>query len=312
MNLRMHVLRMLGEKMILGALIIATSLTVVMGVALVASLIWESVQFFQHVSPVHFLFGTYWNPSAIDDVLTTKAISNYFGAFSLFTGSLIITAIALAVAMPLSLLSAIYLRFYATNRQRALLKPMLELLSSIPTVIYGFLAMIIFGPILHLAMQRIGVVMGSESALVAGSVMGLMIVPLIASISDDVMASQNVSLRDGALALGATHSEAIRSVILPGSLPGIVQGIMLALSRALGETMLVVMAAGLGAQLTFNPLESMTTVTVQIVALLSGDQSFESPATHAAFALGLVLFGLTLTINTLAAALVRRLNHRLQ
>jgi phosphate transport system permease protein len=232
--------------------------------------------------------------------------SGAFGAVPLFTGTLLISAIALLVAVPLGLFSAIYLAEYANARVRQLVKPLLEVLAGVPTVVYGFFAVITVGPALRRWGESMGMNVAGESALSAGLVMGIMIIPFVSSLADDMITAVPQSLRDGAYALGATRSETIKQVVLRAALPGIVGGVLLAASRAIGETMIVVMAAGLAANLTANPLEAVTTVTVQIVTLLVGDQEFNSPKTLAAFALGLVLFLVTLALNVIALYVVRK------
>ena len=232
--------------------------------------------------------------------------SGAFGAIPLFTGTLLISFIAMMVAVPVGLMSAVYLSEYASNRVRGIAKPLLEVLAGIPTVVYGFFAALTVAPLLRGAGTSLGLDVASESALAAGLVMGVMIIPLVSSLSDDVINAVPQSMRDGAYGLGATKSETIRKVIFPAALPGIVGGILLAVSRALGETMIVVMAAGLAANLTANPLEAVTTVTVQIVTLLTGDQEFDSAKTLAAFALGLVMFAITLCLNIVALRIVRK------
>jgi phosphate transport system permease protein len=229
-----------------------------------------------------------------------------FGAVPLFTGTLLVSAIAMVVAVPVGLMSAIYLAEYASPRVRSVAKPLLELLAGIPTVVYGFFAALVVAPQLRDWGQSIGLTVASESALAAGVVMGVMIIPFISSLSDDVINAVPQSLRDGSLALGSTRSEMVRNVILRAALPGIVGSVLLAVSRAIGETMIVVMAAGLAANLTANPLQAVTTVTVQIVTLLTGDQEFDSAKTLAAFALGLVLFVGTLGLNIIALHVVRK------
>ena len=224
----------------------------------------------------------------------------------LLTGTLLITLIAICVAGPLGLFSAIYLAEYAGRRFRAVVKPVLEVLAGIPTVVYGFFAALTVAPLLRTTGESLGLAVASESALAAGLVMGIMIIPFVSSLADDMITAVPAALRDGSYGLGATRSETIRKVVLPAALPGIVGGVLLAVSRAIGETMIVVMAAGLSANLTANPLEAVTTVTVQIVTLLVGDQEFDSPKTLAAFALGLVLFLVTLLLNVIALHVVRR------
>jgi len=232
--------------------------------------------------------------------------SGAFGVIPLLVGTCLISMIAMIVAVPIGLLSAIYLSEYAGPRFRSIAKPLLEILAGIPTVVYGFFAALVVAPFIRDLGTSIGLDVSSESALAAGLVMGIMIIPFVCSLSDDFINAVPQSLRDGAYALGATQSETIRQVIMPAALPGVVGGILLAVSRAIGETMIVVMAAGLSANLTFNPLAAVTTVTTQIVTLLVGDQEFDSPKTLAAFALGLVLFLLTLALNILALRIVRK------
>jgi phosphate transport system permease protein len=252
-----------------------------------------------------FLFGLSWSPQTAiraDQVGSSGA----FGAVPLFVGTLLISGIALLVAVPIGLMIAIYLSEYARPRLRRIVKPVLEVLAGIPTVVYGYFAALTVAPIIRLAGQQLGLEVASEAALGAGLVMGIMIIPFVSSLSDDAINAVPQAMRDGSFALGATRSETIKRVVLPAALPGIVGGVLLAASRAIGETMIVVMAAGLSANLSFNPLESVTTVTVQIVTLLVGDQEFDSPKTLAAFALGLMLFIVTLILNIIALQVVRR------
>lgn len=232
--------------------------------------------------------------------------SGLFGAVPLFAGTILISLIALLLAVPIGLLTAIYLSEYADIKVRAIIKPILEILSGIPTVVYGFFAVVTVAPFIRNIGSMLGLDIASESALGVGLVMGIMIIPLISSLSDDVISSVPQSMREGSYGLGATKSETIKKVILPAALPGIIGGILLAASRAIGETMIVVMAAGLSAKLSFNPIEAVTTVTVQIVTLLTGDQEFDSPKTLAAFALGLTLFVFTLFLNFIALKIVRK------
>ncbi len=232
--------------------------------------------------------------------------SGSFGAIPIFTGTLLITAISMLIAVPLGLYSAIYLSQYARPKVRNYFKPILEILAGIPTVVYGFFAALSVGPFIRSTGESLGLTVSTESALAAGLVMGIMIIPYVSSLSDDVMTAVPESLRDGSLALGATKSETIRKVIFPAALPGIIGSILLAVSRAIGETMIVVMAAGLAANLTINPLESTTTITTQIVMILVGDQEFDSPKTQSAFALGLTLFIATLILNFIAQRAVKK------
>jgi phosphate transport system permease protein len=293
------------ERTILVLMVILSTISVLTTVGIVLSLLFESLKFFAQVSPIEFLFGLQWSPQTAmraDQV----GSSGSFGAVPLFAGTLLITFIAMLVAVPIGLMSAVYMADYASPRLRALAKPALEVLAGVPTVVYGFFAALTVAPFIRNVGQSIGLDVASESALAAGVVMGIMIVPFVSSLSDDVMNAVPQSLRDGAFALGATKSETIRQVVIPAALPGIVGAVLLAVSRAIGETMIVVMAAGLTANLTANPLEAVSTVTVQIATLLVGDQEFDSAKTLSAFALGLVLFCVTLSLNVVALTIVRR------
>ena len=293
------------EGVVHWTLLIASVIAVLTTVGIVLSLLFESVRFFEQISPFEFLFGLDWSPQT---ALREDQVggSGAFGAVPIFAGTLLITIIAMAVAVPIGLLSAIYMAEYASPAVRSIVKPLLEILAGIPTVVYGFFAALTIGPALRGFGEQFGIGVASESALAAGLVMGVMIIPFISSLSDDVINAVPQTLRDGAYALGATQSETVRQVVLPAALHGIVGAILLAVSRAIGETMIVVMAAGLAANLTANPFEAVTTVTVQIVTLLVGDQEFDSAKTLAAFALGLVLFLVTLALNIIALIVVRR------
>ena len=293
------------EGIVLAILILFSSVAVLTTLGIVLSVVYESILFFQKVHPGEFFLGTLWSPQTALRADQVGA-SGAFGAVPLFGGTLLIAFIAMVVAVPVGLMSAIYLAEYAGARLRAWAKPTLEVLAGIPTVVYGFFAALTVAPLIRAAGDALGVDVASESALAAGLVMGVMIIPFVSSLSDDVINAVPQSLRDGSYALGATRSETIKRVILPAALPGIVGGILLAVSRAIGETMIVVMAAGLAANLSINPLETVTTVTVQIVTLLTGDQEFDSPKTLAAFALGLTLFVVTLVLNVIALHIVRR------
>jgi phosphate transport system permease protein len=291
---------------IVSSLLIASSLIAILTtIGIVISVLFESFRFFQKVPLTEFLFGLEWSPQT---ALRSDQVgaSGAFGSIPLFAGTLLIACIALLVAVPIGLMSAIYLADYAGPRLRSHAKPVLEVLAGIPTVVYGFFAALTLAPAIHGAGEAIGLSVSSESALAAGLVMGVMIIPFVSSLSDDVINAVPQSLRDASYALGATRSETIRQVILPAALPGIMGGILLAASRAIGETMIVVMAVGLSANLTINPLDSVTTVTVQIVSLLVGDQEFDSAKTLAAFALGLLLFVVTLGLNVMALRIVRK------
>jgi phosphate transport system permease protein len=293
------------ERVVVATLVLCSMIAILTTLGIVVSVLWEALQFFRTVPLTEFIFGTTWSPQMAlraDQVGSSGA----FGAVPLFAGTLLIAGIAMLIAVPIGLFSAIYLSEYADRRFRAVAKPLLEVLAGIPTVVYGFFAVLTVGPLLRSVGQIAGLEVSSESALAAGLVMGIMIIPFVSSLADDMITAVPQSLRDGAYALGATRSETIRQVVLPAALPGIVGGVLLAVSRAIGETMIVVMAAGLSAKLTANPLEAVTTVTVQIVTLLVGDNEFNSPKTLSAFALGLVLFVATLLLNIVALQIVRR------
>ncbi|MES9834257.1 MAG: phosphate ABC transporter permease subunit PstC [Candidatus Thiodiazotropha sp. 6PLUC2] len=293
------------EKAINFFLLSSSTLAIFTTIGIVLSVLFESVRFFQQIPVTEFLFGLEWSPQTAirpDQV----GSSGVFGSIPLFAGTMLITLIAMVVAVPIGLMSAIYMAEYASKSFRTLAKPVLEVLAGIPTVVYGFFAALTVAPFFRDLGTDIGLTVSSESALAAGVVMGIMIIPFVSSLSDDVINAVPQAMRDGAYGLGATRSETIRNVIIPAALPGIVGGVLLAVSRAIGETMIVVMAAGLSANLTANPLEAVTTVTVQIVTLLVGDQEFDSAKTLAAFALALVLFVITLALNMIALHIVRK------
>jgi len=297
------------ETALLVALFIASIIAILTTVGIVLSLVVETFRFFQLVSPFEFFFGLEWSPQIAlreDQV----AASGAFGAVPVFAGTLLITVIAMLVAGPIGLMSAIYLAEYAHPRVRAVIKPLLEILAGIPTVVYGFFAALVLAPSMRNLGVDLGLTISSESALAAGLIMGIMIIPFVSSLSDDIMTAVPMSLREGSYGLGATASETIKRVILPAATPGIVGGFMLAISRAIGETMIVVMAAGLAANLTANPFEAVTTVTVQIATLLVGDHEFDSEKTMAAFALGLTLFIVTLALNVAALRVVQKYSER--
>ena len=291
------------ERLIMLGLLFASLVAILTTAGIIASLVFEAFRFFTYVSPIDFLLGTHWSP--VRDV--SPEMGERFGAVPLFWGTIFIGAIiAMVVAIPLGLMSAVYLTQYASLELRKWLKPMLEILAGIPTVVYGYFAALTVAPAVRDFAGAMGMANPStESALAAGLVMGVMIIPFVSSMADDSMAAVPQAMRDGSLAMGATKSETIKKVLLPAALPGIVAGIMLAISRAIGETMIVVMAAGAAARLSANPFDSMTTVTFQIVQLLTGDQEFDSPKTLSAFALGLVLFMVTLVLNIIALRVVK-------
>lgn len=293
------------EKVIRWIMIACASIAIFTTVGIVLSVLFEALQFFKSVPLSEFMFGTHWNPQTAIRADQVGG-SGSFGAIPLFTGTLLISAIALIIAVPVGLMTAIYLSEYASSPFRSFAKPVLEILAGIPTVVYGFFAALTVAPFIRQAGEAIGLHPSSESALAAGIVMGIMIIPFVSSLSDDVISAVPQAMRDGAYGMGATRSETIKQVVIPAALPGIVGGVLLAASRAIGETMIVVMAAGLAANLTANPLEAVTTVTVQIVTLLTGDQEFDSPKTLAAFALGLGLFLVTLILNIISLHVVRK------
>lgn len=306
------------ERIFTAALFICSSIAIFTTIGIVFSVLFESLRFFDKVPLHEFLFSTHWSPQIAIRADQTGA-SGSFGVLPLIAGTLLISFIALSIAVPCGLMSAIYLSEYASRRVRGVVKPMLEVLAGVPTVVYGFFAALTVAPSIRNggdALRGWGAENGltwlanlnvsSESALAAGIVMGIMIIPFVSSLSDDVINAVPQSLRDGSYGLGATQSETIKRVIFPAALPGIVGGVLLAASRAIGETMIVVMAAGLAANLTINPLEAVTTVTVQIVTLLVGDQEFDSAKTLAAFALGLFLFIITLALNIIALQVVKK------
>jgi phosphate transport system permease protein len=293
------------ENLIKILMIACSTLAIFTTIGIVLSVLFEAIRFFNVIPITEFLFGLEWSPQMAiraDQVGSSGA----FGAVPVFMGTLLISAIAMTVAVPIGLMTAIYLSEYANRNFRAAAKPLLEILAGIPTVVYGYFAALTVAPLLRDFGTGIGLDVASESALAAGLVMGIMIIPFVSSLSDDVINAVPQAMRDGAYGLGSTQSETIKQVVLPAALPGIVGGILLAVSRAIGETMIVVMAAGLAANLTANPLSAVTTVTVQIVTLLVGDQEFDSPKTLAAFALGLVLFIATLILNIIALHVVRK------
>ena len=307
------------EGWIWGALFVCSVVAILTTVGIIASLAFDSLRFFQRVPITEFLFGTQWSPQIAiraDQVGSTGA----FGAVPLFVGTLLIMTIAMLVAGPIGLMSAIYLSEYAGPGARAVVKPLLEILAGVPTVVYGFFAALTVGPALRVFFNEIGLflvggpldglgqylaLVQNQMALTAGAVMGIMLIPFVSSLSDDILNAVPQSLRDGSYAMGATKSETVKRVLLPAALPGVAGALLLAVSRAIGETMIVTMAAGLAANLTFNPLDTVTTVTVQIVTLLTGDQEFNSAKTLSAFGLGLTLFLVTLTLNIVAQRIVQ-------
>ena len=291
--------RTFTERTVMVFLILCSLVAVLTTVGIVASLVFESVHFFQLYPASEFFFSTVWNPKF--------GGGSSLGIWPLIWGTLYVSAIALIVAVPIGLMSAVYLAEYASKRMRAWVKPAIEVLAGIPTIVYGLFALITVGPLLRdYFAQPLGLGDSSSSVMTAGLVMGIMVIPFVSSLSDDIINAVPQSLRDGSLGLGATPSETVRSVVLPAALPGIVGAVLLAASRAIGETMIVVMGAGAAAKLSLNPFEAMTTVTVKIVSQLTGDTEFASPETLVAFALGLTLFTLTLGLNVIALVIVRK------
>ncbi|MBP0616230.1 phosphate ABC transporter permease subunit PstC [Jiella mangrovi] len=300
------------EGIIKGALIVASSIAILTTVGIVFSMLFETIDFFSRISPVDFFFGTVWEPRFSN--VGSSGNAGSFGFIPLLAGTLYIGAVAMLIAVPIGLFAAIYMAEYASRRTRSVVKPLLEVLAGIPTIVYGFFALVTVGPFLRdLSAQINGLVTGdyasfiqAQSVLTAGLVMAIMLIPFVSSLSDDIITSVPGSLRDGSLGLGATRSETIKRVILPAALPGIVSALLLTASRAIGETMIVVLAAGVAANLTIDPLEPMTTITVKIVAQLTGDLEFNSPQTLVAFALGMTLFVITLALNVYALYIVRK------
>ncbi|MEM7688455.1 MAG: phosphate ABC transporter permease subunit PstC [Pseudomonadota bacterium] len=294
------------ERTVMIVLLLASLVAILTTFGIFASLVFETIRFFGMVSPVDFLFGTFWGPDPMSN--PENPDGSRYGAIPLFWGTIFIGAIiAMIVAIPLGLMSAIYLTQYANPTLRTWVKPALEILAGVPTVVYGYFAALTIAPFIRDMAVAVGVTNAStESALAAGVVMGVMIIPFVSSMADDSIAAVPGAMRDGSYAMGATKSETITRVLFPAALPGIVAGIMLAVSRAIGETMIVVMAASTAANLSANPLDRMTTVTVQIVKMLTGEGSFDHPATLSAFALGFVLFLVTLALNFGALRVVKR------
>lgn len=294
------------ERVLSGLMIFASVIAIFTTVGIVFALVFEAARFFAIVPITDFLFGTAWEPQIAirpDQIAGGGA----FGWLPVILGTIVITVISLVVAVPVGLLSAIYLNEFASPLTRKVAKPVLEVLAGVPTVVYGFFAILVVAPALRLVGgDYLGLPISPNTALAAGSVMGVMLIPFISSFADDALTAVPRSMRDGSLALGATQAETVLKVLFPAAIPGIVGGILLAVSRALGETMIVVMAAGLIATMTINPLDSVTTVTVQIVTMLIGDTSFDNPKTLAAFALGLMLFIVTLALNVIALRVVRK------
>ena len=290
------------ERIISWLMIVCSVVAIATTAGIVASLLAEAIRFFTFVSPVDFFFGTVWNPG----FSTTGTAGGEYGLLPLLWGTLMVASIAMFVALPIGLMTAIYLSQYARPKMRNTVKPVIEVLAGIPTIVYGFFALVTVGPFLAGVGQSLGLDIRATSALTAGVVMGIMIIPFISSLSDDIIRQVPRAMRDGSLGLGATQSETIKRVILPAALPGIVGAFLLAVSRAIGETMIVVLAAGNSPFLRLNPGEPVSTVTVTIVNQLTGDTDFAGPQSLVAFALGLTLFAMTLVLNVAALYIVRR------
>ena len=291
------------EKLTVAALFVASTLSIITTIGILFSILFQAIEFFQLKSFWTFITGTQWYVGHHDSV---------FGAVPIFAGTFMITIIALLVAIPVGLGNAVYLSEYAGNKTRNMLKPVLEILAGIPTVVYGFFAALTVAPAMVEFFELFGIDAAYNSALASGVVMGVMIIPVITSLSDDVLRAVPGSQRKASLALGMTHSETIRAIVLPSAIPGIISASLLGFSKAIGETMIVVMAAGLRPNLTWNPLEDMTTVTVRIVDSLVGDHAFDSPQTLSAFALGLVLFVITLVLNMISLVQIRKFKKKYQ
>jgi phosphate transport system permease protein len=291
------------ERVVSWVMIGCSVVAILTTAGIVASLLVEALRFFSFVNPIDFFFGTVWNPGFST---TGHGASGEYGLLPLLWGTLMVATIAILVALPIGLMTAIYLTQYASPRVRGTVKPIVELLAGIPTIVYGFFALVTVGPFLAGLGQSMGLDIRATSALTAGIVMGIMIIPFISSLSDDIIRQVPRAMRDGSLGLGATQSETIKRVILPAALPGIVGAFLLAISRAIGETMIVVLAAGNSPFLRLNPGEPVSTVTVTIVNQLTGDTDFASPQSLVAFALGLTLFAMTLVLNVAALYIVRR------
>ncbi len=295
------------ERIVLWGLVASSGIAILTTIGIVFSVLFQTVTFFQSIAPMDFFFGTVWDPRFA--AAGSGGEVGQFGLIPLLAGTLYIAFVAMLFAVPVGLFSAIYMAEYASPRVRTVVKPLLELLAGIPTIVYGFFALITVGPFLRDLSAAIaggqGFIM-AQSVLTAGLVMGVMLIPFVSSLSDDIITSVPRSLRDGSLGLGATRSETIKRVVLPAALPGIVGALLMTASRAIGETMIVVLAAGVAARLTANPFEAMTTITVKIVNQLTGDLEFDSPQTLVAFALGITLFVLTLIMNIFALYIVRK------
>ena len=297
------------EKFGVGILGLTASIGITITVIITLIIFFESIKFFELIKIQDFLFGLSWNPQMA--ITSEQEVANSaFGIIPVFLGTILITIIAMLVAIPIGIICAIYLAMYAKKNTRDILKPVIEILAGVPTVVYGYFAVIAIAPLFKNFLALLGVEISTESALTTGFVMGVMIIPFILSLTDDAITCVPQSLRDGALALGSTQSEMIKKVVIPSAMPSIIGAIILAISRAIGETMIVVMSAGLIAKLSFNPFDSVTTATAQIVTLLVGDQEFNSPKTLSAFALALVLFIFTFILNVIALMIIKNFKRK--
>jgi phosphate transport system permease protein len=293
------------ERVMLVGIAAASTVAILTTAGIVLSMLFETLHFFSHVSPLDFFFGTVWDPR-FSAAGQAGGAEGQFGLLPVLWGTVYISIVALSVAVPVGLFAAIYMSEYASRPVRTVVKPLLEILAGIPTIVYGFFALVTFGPFIRDLGASVGLAISATSVLTAGFIMGVMLIPFVSSLSDDIINSVPQSLRDGSYGLGATKSETIKRVVLPAALPGIVGAVLLAASRAIGETMIVVLAAGIAANLTLNMFEPLTTITVKIVSQLTGDLEFNSPQTLVAFALGLTLFVFTLALNVYALYIVRK------
>lgn len=295
--------RNMVEQLIQGLLVLCSVVAILTTIGIVFSLVFETLRFFTFVHPVDFFLGTVWNPRY---AVTGDSVAGSYGMLPLLWGTLMVAGIAMIVAVPVGLMTAIYLSQYAPPRLRSMVKPVVEILAGIPTIVYGFFALATVGPFLSRTGGVFGLDINTTSALTAGLVMGIMIIPFISSLSDDIIRQVPRAMRDGSLGLGATKSETIRKVVLRAALPGIVGAVLLAVSRAIGETMIVLLAAGNSPILRLDPTEPTSTITVTIMAQMFGDSDFAAPQSLVAFALGLTLFVITLLLNIFALQIVRR------
>ena len=294
------------ETIIQWFLILASTIAIVTTFGILFSVLFETINFFKVIPPSNFFFGTVWDPRFGWGATGGDGNFGQYGFLPLLWGTLYISFVALLVSVPIGLFAAIYMSEYAGPKLRSIAKPALEILAGIPTIVYGFFALVTLGPFFRDAGALVGLQINASSVLTAGFVMGIMLIPFISSLSDDIINAVPQALREGSLGLGSTKSETVKRVVLPAALPGLVGAIMLAASRAIGETMIVVLAAGIAAKMHMNPFDALTTITVNIVNQLTGAHEFASPETLVAFALGLSLFVITLMLNVYALYIVRK------